>query len=145
MLVESPGHGQIDGYEPGEACRAVEDAPQRTLLACHAGELSVCTVEDVGNHQQHDGHEVEHQPVPATVVVTGAAKEYGTACTDEHRSDGDGVGVDVELGEDDGQIVAEGTDDVEVEPVFGLCGFQRCFVFLVHNYFVYSLQFTVYS
>ena len=145
VQIEAPDHCVIDGHEPCEACRTVEDASQRTLLASHTGQLAVGTVEDVGNHQQHDGDDVEHKPGPAAIVVAGTAEEHGTACSDEHRSDGDGVGMDVQLSEKDSQIVAQRADDVQIKPVLGLGGFQRCCVFLVHIFFVYSLQFTVYS
>ena len=122
----------INRYEPGKACHAVEYTAHAALLARHSGQLSVGTVQDVGHHQQHNGYEVVDQAHRPAVVEAAAAEEYGTHGTDNHRPDGDGVGMDVELGKEYGAVIAEGTDDVQVEPVFRLCRLQRSPVFLVH-------------
>jgi len=74
----------IDGDKPGKTSHAVKDAPHAALLARHAGQLSVGAVEDVGQTEHEDGHDVEYQAVHAGIMVTGAAEEHGTTGSDDH-------------------------------------------------------------
>ena len=120
VQVEAVDQQMVDGDEPRETSHAVEYAAQPALLARQAGQLAVGAVEHVGHHQEGDGDEVHRESPQAAVVETAAGEEAGTGGTDDHRPDGDGVGVDVELGQEYGQIVTEGADDVEVKPVFRL-------------------------
>ena len=65
MLIEAIDHSQVDGNEPYEACRPVEDTPQGALLACQTGQLAVGTVKDICHHQHKDGHKIHAQAPPA--------------------------------------------------------------------------------
>ena len=120
VLIEAPYESQIDGDEPYETRSTVEDTTQAAFLARHAGQLSVCTVEEVCPHQQEDAEEIIEQTLYATIVIAALCEEIGAACADEHRPDRDGVWINVEFCKETCQLETEGTDDVKVKPVFCL-------------------------
>ena len=82
--VETVHQGMVDGNEPGKACHTVEDAPHTALLTRHTCQLTVGTVENVGNHQQDDGDDVHHDSPCATIVETAAGKEECTGSANNH-------------------------------------------------------------
>ena len=137
-MVEAPHKGHIDGREPREACQSVKDAAHTALLTRHAGQLTVGAVEDVGNHQQCDGGKVVENAGGTLVIETTVGKQHAAACADKHRQYGYRIGVDIEIVEAFCAIVAERTDDMEVEPILRLCGFQGLKVFLIHIFDVFN-------
>jgi len=60
---EAYGEGYVDELEPYVASEAVEDASDEGLLAGHAGELAVGTVEPVGHDEEGDGDDVADEVV----------------------------------------------------------------------------------
>ena len=120
VQVEAVNQQYVDGGKPCETCHTVKDATNTTLLARQTCQLAVGTVQNVGNHQQHNGDDVHHQAPRAIIVETATGKESGTGGTDNHRPDSHRVGVNVETVESQCAIITERTDDMEVKPVFRL-------------------------
>ena len=123
----------VDGDEPREACQPVEDATYMALLARQTGRLPVGTVEEIGPHQQEDAYEVVQQPQGTIVVETALSKEPRATRPNEHRGNGDGVRMYIEMSEKTSQLEAEGTDYMKVEPVLSLGGFQRLIILVCHR------------
>ena len=114
MHIETVHQCEIDGEEPGKTCQSVEDTSQTALLTRHTGQLTISTVKDITPHQQEDTDEIINQSQCATIIEAALCKEPGTGGTDNHRPDGDGIGVDVKLSEEYRTIIAKGTDDMQV-------------------------------
>ena len=140
VQIEPIDQQHIDGTKPGKARHPVEDTPQPALLSGHAGQLSVGTVEEVGYHQQHHSQQIDEQSVQTVVVDAALHEAGGTAGADNHRPDGDGVGMHAEVGKALSHIISNRTDDVQVYPVFRLCRFQCCCDILVHDFFSLQLK-----
>ena len=118
VLVPQPEHdGQVDAEEPHVAGKAVEHAPYQRLLARHAGHLPVCRVAEVGQHQQHHAADVVRQ--------VGIVEHPASTYSQEDAEDGDHVRMDVELIPEQGERQADGTGEVDVEPLLGVLRFHR--------------------
>ena len=141
MDIEPVDKRMVDGDEPGKAGHTVEDATQAALFARHASQLPVGAVEDVGQTEQQDGDDVHDESPRARIIEAATTEEDGTGSTDEHRKDGNGVGMNAELGKENGPIVTERAYYVQIKPVFRLNRFQRLIEFFVH----FTMSFTIQS
>ena len=107
VVVEAEHEGDVDGDEPGEPRHAVEDAPQAALLARQTCQLAVGAVQEVSHAEQQDTDEVEPKPLPALVIKAAVQEKDTAGGSHEHGGDGDGIGMDVELGKKHCQEIAE--------------------------------------
>lgn len=111
---EAYGKGYIDELKPDIAREAVEDAPDEGLLACHAGELAVGTVEPVGHDEESHGDDV--------AAKIGLDKKESRASAEDDADECDGDGVDVKDTEELCPEVARGTCEEQFEGAFCLVG-----------------------
>lgn len=120
VLIEAEHEKDIDGDEPSEACHAIKDTTEAALLASQASQLTIRAIEDVCPAKQQDADNVEPKPVPTFIIEAAVQEEVATSRTDKHRSDGDCIGVDVELGEEHSQEITQWTHNTIVEPILCL-------------------------
>ena len=123
MVVETIGQPEINGDIPHESCYTVKDSSQTALLSCQTGQLTVHTVKQCCPHQQQDGDDVVNQTCCSLVIETAVSKEDTAATTDNHRQDGNGIGMYVQTVKQAYPQITQGAHDVHVEPVFCLSRF----------------------
>ena len=106
MQIESVNDTKIDGDKPYKTSHSIENTAYRTLLSRKACQLTINTIEDVCPHQQKYTDEV-YQKTCDTIVVKGClGKEISTYDTNNHRPDGDGIGVNVKLSKQTSYLIA---------------------------------------
>ena len=118
VVVEAEHQQDVDGEEPSVASHTVEDASQAALLASQTSQLSVGAVKDIRPAEQQDADDVEPKALPALVVVAAMHEKDAAGGTDKHRGDGDGIGMNIELGKEHGQEITQRAHHAIVEPVF---------------------------
>ena len=98
----------VDEEEPDVACCSVEYASELCLLACHACELSVGTVVEVGPGEEENGYDVVDESLCAFGGIAAVDKEEGGGSSYDHGEDGDGVGVYVKMVEEACPLITDG-------------------------------------
>ena len=118
LRPKAEDEGQIDSEKPHVARKSVEASADHGLLTRQARQLAVGGVAEVGQHQQHDAHEVVDRVRVVEHPSRGQAEEDG--------DDGDGVGMDAQSLPDEGEEEADGAREMDVKPFLRVLRLHGC-------------------
>ena len=104
--------GQIDAEEPHVAREAVEHPSHDGFLPREPSHLAVGGVAEVGQHQQRHANEVVRQVGEIEIPSRRQPQEY--------RQDGNSVGMHTQANPKQGKNKANGTGEVDIEPLLGI-------------------------
>jgi hypothetical protein len=116
VLTQADCH--VDGREPEVAAQSVENASYAGILACHAGQLAVGTVERVSPYEQQGTGYVD----PYVVEIEAYARSHA----EKDRGYGYRVGGYAEATGENGPCVAYGAVEIEVDVLLGIHRLERC-------------------
>jgi len=117
LVPQAHNDRYVDGSEPHIARETIEYPSHEGLLAREACHLSIGRVTEVGKHQQDDTTEV--------MAPVGEVEHPPGTDAQEDGEDGNGIGMDTQPIPQQGKNQADGTREVDIQPLLRVLRLKR--------------------